>query len=263
MSSDLRGINPNKVVKSGPGLAYPGSFFASSGGSGDALLTLRIEEEPITLFNLAITVTAVTRLHTKLWLIEQYRSSDVVQYATTHDTRLTQAAKLTAASITQNSPLTIVLIVSAALGNALASLIDAVAHTPQRLQMEKLRVDNALLEHEAQAMRLEQEAQHFKEMSSLAAREKALAIRERELALQQQEEYLKLQQVSVQQSLLNLEIEVRKRALDQALLEVERLNPSASPEAKQMLAQSLMEELLQLGTSTGLIVDSVKPRQSA
>jgi hypothetical protein len=229
----------------------------------DGLLTLRIDEQPLTLLNVAATLTAITRLHTKLWLIERRRSLDLVYYASTHDNRFTEEAKLTAVSITQNSPLTIVLTVSEALGKALASLIDAVAHTRQRYQMEKLRVDNAKLEHEAQVMRLKQEAQTLTELSSLATREKAVSIRERELRLKEQEANIKLQELQVRQNLLNVEVWLRKQALDLAVYQVERLYPSASLEAKEMMAQALMEELLQLGNSAGLTVYSFKPRQSA
>lgn len=236
---------------------------ASGHASPDSLLMFRLVQEPLLLSNVASTLRAVSRLHTKLWLIHQNYGTDVVAYATTHDTGYADQVTLPVASITQNSPLTVVVIVSEAVGRALASLIDAIAQTPQRYQWAKQQVEHALKENQAQLNALHLQTQIQSKQSRMEARERELALQERQLALQAQLVQVKMQEVELRESQVHMQLHIRDVALQQALLEVERLNPSASLEARKMMAQALMEELLEISSSTGLVVESVRPRESA
>ena len=243
------------------------SFVTNEQDSGyagpDSLFTFRMVQEPLLLSNVASTLRAVSRLYTKLWLIHQNYASDVVAYATTHDTGYADQVQLTVARITQNSPLTVVVMVSEALGKALASLIDAVTQTPQRYQWARQQVEYALQENQAQLHALKTQTQIQSRQSRMQAREHELALQERQLALQAQLLQVKMKEVQLRESQVNMQMHLRNVALQQALLEVERLNPSASLEARKMMAQALMEEILELSSSTGLVVESVWPRESA
>src|SRR5690348_16916734 len=44
-------------------------------------LRIRIIEDPLTAHNLNMIIAAVTDLHTRCWLIEQYRLADLMNYA--------------------------------------------------------------------------------------------------------------------------------------------------------------------------------------
>jgi hypothetical protein len=236
----------------------------------DSVLTLRIDQEPLMVSNMATVLTAVTRLHAKLWLIEQNRGADVMEYAMTHDRLVTEEAKLTALSITQNSPVTIKLLISAKLGKALASLIDAVTQARHRYQLAKLEVERMQLALQAEGQKRlavaraeAAELQEAKRERDFLKRERELRLREREVELQRRTTVVQSEELAMRELLVNIQMNIRKHALEQAILEVEQLNSSAALETREMMAQSLMEELLQFSATVGLAVVQLEPKKSA
>src|SRR5437588_968578 len=69
-------------------------------------VSLRILEEPLTLQNLATTLSALTELSTKYWLTSQGRFADLIEYVQTHDPRFADAAHVVISKITHHSPVT-------------------------------------------------------------------------------------------------------------------------------------------------------------
>src|SRR2546428_13926856 len=67
-------------------------------------LHIRIVEEPLTAQNFTTIITAITKLYTKVWLIQQGRFSDLINYAQTRDIRFTKEANLTIGKLAHDSP---------------------------------------------------------------------------------------------------------------------------------------------------------------
>ena len=63
--------------------------------ASSSTIRIRITEEPLTAQNLTTIISALNELHTKCWLIQQDRFSDLINYAQTHDIRFTKEANLT------------------------------------------------------------------------------------------------------------------------------------------------------------------------
>ncbi len=207
---------------------------------GSTIISLRIAEEPLTARNLETTLSALTALHTKCWLIHHGRYADLIDYAQTRNARFAQEANLILTKITQNSPVDLRLDVGlASIGDAIRTAIDAVVLTPHRIKEAKLK--NRASESEAQQK--ERAAQ-----AALADQEQA-----RQLAAERAALELERERLAVQRERLALEYERVQAALDTAMVMVERLHPDAvDPAIRAMLAQPLVTQLLQLGGIHGL-----------
>lgn len=226
----------------------------------DALFTLRIEQEPLLLSEVAAIFTAVTQLHTKLSLISLkghlHSSRDLIEYLTTNNPILERVANLTVASITTNSPLTVVLVVSEALGKALASLIDAVSQT-------RIRYDKMKLELEQSRLAIAQQHAQIRWQLQQQSDEHAMAMRERLLHLQLQLLELETQELVQRDAQIGIEMDIKRLLTEEGMEIIAQLHPETEVETRQMFMQAVMNDLLNLYNHNGIVVESVKPRKSA
>jgi hypothetical protein len=206
--------------------------------NGKEIVNIRIIEEPLTARNFATVVAALTELHTKYWLIQRGRLPDVIRYAQTYDMDLDREANLTIVHVSHNSPLDLNLKVVIPVGKALEETVDAIAQARHRIR-------RAELENRARELDIEQKEQELQ--STVADTEQARQI-------QMQRELLELKKEELALQLQSLELENRRMnyALELADKVVERLYPGADIRTKAMLAQTLLPQLLLLGSSNGL-----------
>lgn len=225
-------------------------------------LNIRIIEEPLTSLNLISTMTSLTHLHTKCWLISKKRFADAIEYALGYSSHYAEEAHLLITKLSYNSPADIRLNVNAdissqGIAEALRIAIDAIAQAPFRREEAKLANQAQILEMKMK----EQEAQ-----STIADNEQSRQIASQKADLEKQEMQLQLEARKIELEVKRLELqekrlEIEKRRIDYALETankmVQVLSPYADEGTKEMLLRTLIPDLLQLGNSKGL--ESILP----
>ena len=212
--------------------------------TGKSTLTfqIRITEEPLTAQNFTTIISTLTELHTKAWLIQQGRFSDLINYAQTHDIRFTKEANLTIGKLAHNSPTLVELILNP---TTLAAAAGAVVTLTGAL---KIAIDN-----------VGQTSLRFKEKELDIEMRKQEAQRAQQTAAQQAEQERQKAQLEIEKQRLEIEkqrLEVEKNrvevALETASKMIDALRPGIDMEKKGMLVQALLPTLLQLSTTEGL-----------
>jgi hypothetical protein len=290
-SVKLETVRPHPVQaalspSSGEKLARPSSLLTES-----ETLVIRVMEEPLTAQDLVRTLSGLTRLHTTCWLMAQGRFNELIQYSQTHDPRLEEEAHLVIEEMRHNSPLEVKLDPGLkAVAEALQIAIDGLAQAKQRhrdamLKNEALAAEirqkeqqvQAALTDQKQARRVaaekaelerkqtEQMLQLEKEKAELEQQQTEVAYQKALLDLQIQQVELLKAQVELQKAQLAFEVERVNQALELAAKMVDRLQPGAEPAVRTMLMQTLLPDLLQLGSATGLqlVASLPKPGESA
>ena len=116
-------------------------------GETISIVRIQISEEPLNSLNLTTIISSLTELYTKIWLIQQGRFEDLIEYVQTHDDRFVKEANLVIGSLVKNSPALIDFLIgivpgsiasAATLALSLKIAIDAVAQAPLRFQSKKL-----------------------------------------------------------------------------------------------------------------------------
>ena len=86
--ADLEGANLKEAV----GLNKSDKMHISA-EEDISIFRIRIVEEPLTPHNLTSTISAITELSTKCWLIAKGRLSDLIEYMQTHDVRFIEESE--------------------------------------------------------------------------------------------------------------------------------------------------------------------------
>ena len=200
-------------------------------------IRIRITQTPLTLQNVAITISAIVELYTKCWLMVRGRYADLIEYTQTRNSRFTEEANLVISKITYNSPLSIDMKIDAspqALIHAFAEGIDAIAHAPQRVERAKL--DNQTIE-------LEMKLKELDAKSSLADKEQARQIAAEKAELEKQTALLVIERHRLEN--IEYELNVAGRMVDIFL-------PNADLETRAMYLRTFFPNLFQLGGAIGL-----------
>lgn len=114
-------------------------------GNSNLDIRLKMNEQPLSVQNLAASLVALTALHTKCWLIAKGRSTDLISYSQNRDFRLANEAQMVVAGLTYD-PIEITLkadVSPTGVSEALAIAIDSVAQTPPK-EAEAKRMGYAL-----------------------------------------------------------------------------------------------------------------------
>lgn len=211
-------------------------------------IRIRITETPLTPHNLATILSAITDLYVKCWLIVQRRSADLFAYHQTRNVKLLEEANLNISKITYNSPLNIDCKVDASpqgLMIALATGIDAIAQAPHR--STSITLDN-------KAKELAYKLQEMDAQATFADKEQARQLAAEKAELEKQAALLEIEKQRLE--LMAKRLEVEKMRIDYALeiagKMVNTLRPDADEETKVLLMQTLLPDLLKLGTGKGL-----------
>jgi len=198
---------------------------------------IRINEEPLTPQNLALILSSLTELTTKLWLIAKRRFADLIEYTQSHDVRFANEAGTTIAWITYNSPLNFGFQVDRLVPSAAEATMTIVDGLTQRTaKREQLELEN------------QDKAQKIKEAEQKAEQELLLAVIEREK--------LKLEIEKERQALVEQRLEAQKKqiegALELAYKAVDTVYPNIDTEMRPVLIQTVMNNILQLQNVKGL-----------
>lgn len=242
------------------------------------IMRIRIMEEPLTAYNLANIVSALTELYTKFWLMAKGRFVDLLDYTQTRDTRFAQEAGLVVAKITHNSPANLNLSFNFEdAAKALETGIDAVLEAKARKQLAELRVKE--LEENIKQNRIKVEAdfanreqdlelERKKAEADLASQEQIneqqrrmgeveIASREQALELEKRRTMLELEAKELEND--NMILELKKKQLqyvDDVIAIANKLVsivcPEVDPNLRAIAAKNIMNNLFQLGDSKGL-----------
>jgi uncharacterized protein YukE len=201
------------------------------------IIRIGIAEEPLTLFSLASSISALTELSTKYWLIAKGRFADLIEYTQTHNGRFVEEANVVVTKITYNSPMNMdwkVDLSAPSVAEALITTIDGITQASKRLKQKEL-------ENQAKA----QEIQHIEQR---AAHEQRMA------ALEQEQRRLEIEKQRLE--VLEKQLEVQKKGIEYALeiagKVVDLLRPGTDPTARAMEIQALLPNLVQLQNGKGL-----------
>lgn len=207
-------------------------------GENSSSLLIQILEESLTAQNLSTIIAAITDLHTRCWLIEQKRFTDLMDYAQTRDPRFVKEANLLVGIMTHNSPALIDFIMSpvgiagaATIAYVIKKGIDAIVQAPLRYQATKLKNDREALEQKIR----KQEAQQEQKKASQKA----------QLELERQQLEIDRQHLELQKDRIKFTIEVATTLGSQ-------LQPDVDKGTRELLAHSLVPPLLQIATTEGL-----------
>lgn len=208
---------------------------SSQTSSTEDHIQLALFEEPLTLSTLTTTLTALTELTIKYWLIAQGRFADLIEYGQTHSERFAREAGVTVGHVTHNSPFNIDIRLSAPdVASALTTTIDGVSQTRKRLALKELEVQAQAL----QVKQAESQAEHQQQMDALAREQQRLALEQQRLEVL--EKRLSLQKKAVEDAL-----EIAGKAVD-------TLRPGLDPDARAMAIQEVLPNILQLQSIAGL-----------
>ena len=209
-------------------------------------IPFRITEEPLTSYNLALALTALTELYTKYWLIAKGRYADLIEYTQTHDARFAKEAGATIAYARYNSPFNFGIQVD----KLVPSVADATMTVVNGLTQRKANLEKLELENQAAAQKIkedEQNAEQGQQMSAIELEKQRLAIEEDRLALVEHR--------------LDIQKKGFEDALELASKTVDILRPNADPDARAMMIQSVLPSILQLQNVTGLELALPPPKK--
>lgn len=209
-------------------------------------IRIRITEEPLTARNLATIISALTKLYTKCWLIQQGRFDDLVEYAQTYNLQFDEEAHLGIAKISYNSPALIDFLISSAsiasattLALALKIGIDAVAGWRER--QRRVTIQNDALDQKIEQAKREADV-------LLDDKKQDKQIKAGEAYIKQQNDLIELERnrLKLQQEQLEFAVKRIERALETAQKMVDVLNPQADTNTKAIVSRTLINNMLEL-----------------
>ncbi len=215
-------------------------------------LHIRITEEPLIAHNFTTTISTLTELHTKAWLIQQDRFPDLINYAQTHDIRFTKEANLTIGKLAHNPPTLVELILNptmlAAASGAVVTLAGALKIAIDNIGQTSLRFKEKVLDIEIRR----QEAQQAQQTAAQKAGQ------------EEQKAQFEIEKLQLEIERKRLEVEKSRIevALETASKMVDTLRPGIDKETKGMLEQALLPSLLRLSTTEGLELALPAPKSS-
>ncbi len=203
----------------------------------NALLVIRILEEPLTTQNLTTIISSLTELYTKYWLIGKERFADLIEYTQTHDIRFVKETQLTIAKMTHNSPADIKFNIDLSASNiaiAIGTAIDGVVQTKQRLEKVELEIKEKVQVIEYARQKADQESK-----ATLLEQEK------QELAIERERLEVLEKRLEVQKKGIEFALEIASKTINM-------LQPNADEQTKAMAIQTLLPTLLQMSNGKGL-----------
>jgi hypothetical protein len=213
------------------------------------IINFIIDEEPLTPQALATTFTALTELVTKLWLIGKHRFADLIEYTQTHDVRFANEAGTKIAWVTYNSPLNLGLNVEKVvpgIAEAIMTIVDGLSQ--RKAHLEKLELENM-----ATAQKIKEAEENLKQQVDMATLERE----KQELAI----ERLRLENEKERQAIVEGQLESQKKqimdALEYAGNAVKMVYPEADMNLRPILIQTVMNNILQLQSVSGLKADFI------
>ncbi len=214
-------------------------------------IQLRIIEEPLTPQNLALILTALTELTTKLWLIEKHRFADLIEYTQTHDIRFANEAGTVITRVSYNSPFNF----DWKVDFSAPSVAEAVMTVVDGLTQRKAHHEQSELENQEKAHKIKEAEQKLKQKQELAPLERE----KKELELEKQ----RLENEKERQALVERRLEMQKKqfvdALELAGKAVDIVYPNADADMRPLLIQTVMNNILQLLSATGLDLILILP----
>ncbi len=212
----------------------------------ELIIPFRITEEPLTPYNLATILMALTELYTKYWLAAKGRYADLVEFSQTRDVRFTKEAGTAIAWATYNSPFNFGLSIDKVVPGAADGLMTVVDGLTQReAKRRKLELENESIEQ--QIKQNKQKAEHEQKMAALEEEQKRIEVEQKRL--------------SYMEHLLELKKKSFEYARELAELGTAISSPNVQTDIKAMIAQLSLNNILQLQNATGLELALPPPKK--
>ncbi len=210
------------------------------------IIPIRITEKPLTPYNLAIALTALTELTTKFWLIAKRRFDDLIEYTQTHDGRFAKEAGATIAYARYNSPFNFGFQVD----KLVPSVADATMTVVNGLTQRKAKLEQLELENQAAAKKIKEAEQKARQEQQMAA----LELEKQRLAIEKERQALVEQRLDAQKKRIEDSLELANKAVD-------IVYPNVDAEMRSVLIQTIMNNILQLQNVTGLELALPPPKK--
>ena len=210
----------------------------------ELIIPFRITEEPLTPYNLATILMALTELYTKYWLAAKGRYADLVEFSQTRDVRFTKEAGTAIAWATYNSPFNFGLSIDKVVPGAadgLMTVIDGLTQREAKRRKLELENESIVLENRAREQQIkkdEQKSEHEQKMAALEEEQKRIEVEQKRL--------------SYMEHRLELEKKNFEYARELAELGAAISSPNVQTDIKVMIAQLTLNNILQLQNATGL-----------
>jgi hypothetical protein len=209
-------------------------------------LSIRIVEKPLTAKNLTTIFTSLTSLYVKCVLIARFQPDALIDYIQTHNDRFALQEHFVITEITHNSPFTFDINMNIeSVAKALQVAIDSVSLAGLRkremeLSLQAKELDMKLMEQEAQSKQESNEHLHQREIQ--------------EAELERQRNLLEIEKQLLALELHRFEFHTMRieYTLKTAAEMVSLLHLDMDENYKTMIVQTLLPDLLQLGSSKGL-----------
>ena len=205
-------------------------------------LHIRITEEPLIAHNFTTTISALTELHTKAWLIQQGRFPDLINYAQTHDIRFTKEANLTIGKPAHNSPTLVELILNP---TTLAAGAGAIVTLARALKIAIDNIGQASLRFKEKEFYIKIRRQEAQQAQQTAAQKGSQDGQNAQLEIEKLQLEIERERLEAGKSRAEVALETASKMVD-------TLRPGIDKETKGMLEQALLPSLLQLSTTKGL-----------
>jgi hypothetical protein len=269
--ANLSGANLSQTDLRKAKLSIPPSDLISRGAIIDepapepGSLRFRILQQPLTIQNLTLILTALTELHTKAYLIAARRLDDLINYTQTHDRQFEDQANLLITRLSLHSPAEIEAksdpkpdspikvdikadLDPAKIIDALTNTLKSVATLGSERQLGQVKVKEA-----EQDLKLKkQAAQDTHALSQLEQAKLQLANEREQLAIEREQTALERERLQTLKERMQTYLEI-------ADLMVTQLYPDAGPDLRPMLKQSLLPSLLKLSEGQGLELPALPP----
>lgn len=207
-------------------------------------IPFHIVEEPLTSQNVALTLTSLTELTTKLWLIAKRHFTDLIEYTQTHDVRFANEAGTTIAWITYNSPLSFGLNVDKVMPGIAEAIITVVDGLSQRkAKREELEIHN-----EIELLTIKSGKEQLKQQKEMTALERE----KQEIRLEKQRLKNEKTRLALVEQRLQSQMTQIEQALELAAKAVDIVYPNADAEIRPVIIQTLVNNILQIDSVNGL-----------
>jgi hypothetical protein len=203
-------------------------------------------DEPLTVRNLSIIFSSLNILYTKCALIAKGHLDDLIEYTQTRTDRFALETNFLIADITHNSPFNFeVKLGPEPIAKAMQLAIDSVSLAGTRKKGQELDLQAKELD-----MKLKEQEARSKVDNDELSRQREL----QEIEFERQKQLFELEKQKLELEKQRFEFHVMRinHALEAAERMVDLLHPGTDEATKAMIVQTLLPDLLQLGTSRGL-----------
>ena len=226
-----------------------------------SIIRIRIMQDPLTAWNFIMITSAITELYTKCWLIKKGRFVDLFEYTQTHNIRFDKEANLIVTKLAYNSPGLIEFPDPEHIGNALEKVVDTATQVGLRYKKSKLDIKEKELEMKLKELQAQSELEDKKQKRELEAQKAELEKQRMQLELEKMQLEVQKQRIELAEQQLALEKKLTEYRLERISMVIDDLHPGVDVKMKQLIARSMLDNMLMLDNAEGLEILLISEKQ--